>query len=128
MLKDQLLNLLPDQSNDLFWVIDADLRLIYANKSYLNLINAISGVEQKLNAPEGTNLEIEEHFYHGASNVIQYSQISFKRVTGDDEKLFTVACQSRDITGTVKNRSEAKQMINASLNVFCTVNDRYNRC
>lgn len=131
--------LLLDQRNDLFWMIDADFRLVYANNTCLNLIRAVTGVEHKLNeiilvesvgkgitekwksydrkAFEGTNFEIGD-VYHTASNVAQYCQIIFKPVAGGDENIFAVACKSRDITGKVKNRSGDNQMINASLDVF----------
>ncbi|MEO5889955.1 MAG: PAS domain S-box protein [Ferruginibacter sp.] len=148
MKKVELAYLLPDQSNDLFWIIDADFRLIYANNTDLNLIKAVSGMEQKFNETvlleglikgdiekwktcykkgfEGTNFEMEDHLYHAASDVTQYRQITFKPVTGEDEKIFAVACQSRDITSTIKNRSEANRMTDASLDAFCSINDQGN--
>ncbi|MEO7924231.1 MAG: PAS domain S-box protein [Chitinophagaceae bacterium] len=37
-----------------------------------------------------------------------------------------MSCQSRDITSTVQNRFEANQLIDASLDVFCTINEQGN--
>ena len=148
MKQTQLPHLLLDQSKDLFWMINLDFQLIYANKSYLNLMKEITGVEKKLNesiliegfgkgynekwkayysrALKGEYFEIEEHFYHPASNQIQYSQVTFEPITGDDHKFFAVACQSKDITQIVKQKSAANQMMDASLDVFCTVNEQGN--
>lgn len=96
MKKEQLAHLVLNKSHDLFWMIDAEFRLIHANNTYLNLIKTITGVEQNLNetvlvvglgngniekwksyykkAFEGTNVEFEKHFYPAASNVTQYSK------------------------------------------------------
>ena len=89
-----------DQSKDLFWIIDLDLKLIYANKTYFNLAKETTGLERKLNESvlvessgksyndkwkayynkvlKGAYFEIEEHYYHLASNDIRYNQISFE--------------------------------------------------
>jgi len=145
MKQTHLTNLILDQSKDLVWMINLDFQLIYANKAYLNLMRKIMGVEKKLNesvlvegfgagdieqwktyynrALKGESFEIEEHYNHPASNKIQYSQVTSMPLTGDDQKFFTVACQSKDITRIVKERSEANQLIDASLNVFCTIDE-----
>ncbi|MEO6670985.1 MAG: hypothetical protein ABIN36_16005 [Ferruginibacter sp.] len=49
MTPTQLSNLLLDQSKDLFWMIDLDFQLIYANKRYFNLMKEMTGVEKRLN-------------------------------------------------------------------------------
>jgi len=148
MKQTHLPHLLLDQSKDLFWMIDLNFQLIYANKRYFNLMKEMSGVEKKLNesvlvegfgegyiekwkayynrALKGEYFDIEEHFYYPASNEIQYSQITFEPVTDDDNKFFAVACKSKDITRIVKNRSEANQLMDAALDVFCTVNEQGN--
>ena len=148
MTENYLSNLLLDQSKDLIWMIDIDLKLIYANKSYLNLMKEMTGVEKKLNEPiliegfgegyiekwtlyynraiKGEYFEIEEHYSHPETNEIQYGQITFKPLEGDNNKIVAVACQSRDITRIVKQRSEADQLINATLDVFCTINEQAN--
>ena len=144
----QLSNLLVEQSKDLIWMIDNDLQLIYANKSYLKLMKEMTGVEKKLNEPilvegfdegyiekwkayydrslKGEYFQIEEHFFHRPSNKTQYSQVTFEPLTGDDDKIVAVACQSKDITRIVKERSEANQLIDASLDVFCSINEHGN--
>ncbi len=146
MLQSQLSNLLVDQSKDHIWMVDSNLQLVYANQSYLKLTKEMTGEETKLNtsilveglgegyiekwkayydrALGGEYFEIEEHYFHPASNEIYYGQIIFEPLTGEDGKISTVACQSRNITRIVKQKSEANQLMDASLDVFCTVNER----
>lgn len=144
----QLTNLLLDQSKDLIWVINPELQLIYANKAYLSTMKEMIGTEKKLNesvlvegfgegyiekwktyynrALKGEYFEIEEHYYHPVSKEIQYGQITFKPLTDNDNKFFAVACQSKDITRIVRQKSEASQLIDASLDVFCTIDENGN--
>ena len=144
MNRDLLTQILLDQSKDLFWMIDLDFKLIFANKTYFNLMKEVTGVEKKLNesvlveglgegyiekwkayynrALSGNHFDIEEHFYNPESNEIQYSQITFEPVTDNDQNYVAVACQSKDITTMVKHRTESNQLINASIDVFCTIN------
>lgn len=148
MFQSQLLNLFVDQTKDLIWMVDLDFRLVYANKKYLSLVKEITGVEKKLNEPVlvegfveeyiekwkvyydralgGEYFEIEEHYSHPTSNEIYYGQIIFEPLTGEDGKISTVVCQSRNITRIVKQKSEANQLMDASLDVFCTVNEQGN--
>jgi PAS domain S-box-containing protein len=148
MTQTNLSNLFLNQSKDLFWMVNEDFQLMYANPTFLNFMTEVCGEEKKLNesvfaegfgedyivkwkayyckALEGESFEIEEHFYHPESNVIQYSQITFEPLTGEDHKIFAVACQSKDSTQRVKLRSEENQLIDASLDVFCTVNEEGN--
>ncbi|NEN22149.1 PAS domain S-box protein [Cryomorpha ignava] len=129
-------------------MVNLDFQLVYANKTYLSFMKEATGSEKKLNesafvdafgerdietwkayysrAFKGEYFEVEEHFYNEKTNEIQYSQVTFEPLRGDDHKIFAVACQSRDITRIVKHRSEADQMIDYSLDVFCTINEEGN--
>ena len=49
MKQSQLTNNFLDQSDDLFWMIDLDFKLIYANKEYLNFMKEMTGKEKKVN-------------------------------------------------------------------------------
>jgi PAS domain S-box-containing protein len=146
MMQTQLTNALLDQSKDLIWMIDKDFQLLYANKAYQSIMKAVIGMEKKLNEPlwvegfgegyiekweayynralKGEYFEIEEHYLNPSTNKIQYDQITFEPLRGADNKVFALACQSKDITLFVKQQSEAKQMMDASLDVFCTVNEQ----
>ncbi len=145
MTQPQLSTILLDQSKDLFWMVDLELQLIYANKSYLNLMREMTGVEKKLNEPilvegfgegyiekwkayytrvlNGESFEIEEHYSQPQSNDIYYGQIIFEPLTDAHNKIFAAACQSKDITKIVKHRSEGNQLMDASLDVICTINE-----
>jgi PAS domain S-box-containing protein len=148
MKQTQLTNLFLDQSKDVFWIINSDFQLIYANKRYLSFMREVNGEEKKLNesiftgvidegyiktwkayyskALKGEYFEVEEHVYHQNSDQLRYTQVTFEPLTGEDDKIFAVACQSKDITRVVKEKSEENQLIDASLDVFCTVNEQGN--
>jgi PAS domain-containing protein len=142
MKQTQLTNLFLDQSNDLFWMIDLDFQLIYANKRYLSFMREVSGKEKKLNesvftevidegyietwkayyskALNGEHFEVEEHVYHQNSDQLQYTQVTFEPLTGEDDKIFAVACQSKDIIrGVTENFSHSEEqnrlIINSAL-------------
>ena len=145
MTNNQLYNQLIDQSKDLIWMIDSNFQLVYANDSYYNFFKDVIGVERKIQdsafiesfgkesiskwnkyyqrAFSGECFEIEEFFYHSKAHEIQYNQISFKPIFDQTGKVNAVSCQSRDITSIVQQRSHAQQLMNASLDVFCTINE-----
>ncbi|MFT4860069.1 MAG: PAS domain S-box-containing protein, partial [Algoriphagus sp.] len=145
MKQTQLTNLFLDQSNDLFWMIDLDFQLIYANKRYLSFMREVSGKEKKLNesvftevidegyietwkayyskALNGEHFEVEEHVYHQNSDQLQYTQVTFEPLTGEDDKIFAVACQSKDIIrGVTENFSHSEEqnrlIINSALDAI----------
>ena len=146
MKQSQLINQFLDQSKDLVWIVNLDFQLIYANQTYFNFMEDVTGAEKKLNesafidcfgkddiktwttyykrAFSDEYFEVEEHFYNEKSGEIQYNQVTFEPLRGNDQKIFAVACQSRDITRIAKLRSEASQLIDASLDVFCTFNEQ----
>jgi PAS domain S-box-containing protein len=145
MIQTNLSNLFLDQSKDLFWMVNEDFQLIYANPTFLNFMTEVSGEEKKLNesvfiagfdedyivkwknyyyrALKGESFHIEEHFNYPVSNIIRYSRVTFEPLIGEDQKIFAVSCQSKDISGSIKQLSEVNQLIDASLDVFCTVNE-----
>ncbi|MFT5251550.1 MAG: PAS domain S-box-containing protein [Flavobacteriales bacterium] len=135
-----------DQSKDLFWMVNEEFQLIYANPTFLSFMTEAYGEEKKLNesvfmesfdedyiikwknyycrALKGESFEIEEHFYYPVSNIIRYSRVTFEPLIGENQRIFTVACQSKDISGSIKQLSEANQLIDSFLGVFCTVNEQ----
>ncbi|WP_044404157.1 PAS domain S-box protein [Lacinutrix sp. Hel_I_90] len=135
-----------DQSKDHIWIIDLNFKLIYANKSWFSLVKEVTGNEKKLNesafvegfgegyikkwkayysrALKGEHFKVEEHYSHPETNEIHYGQITIKPLKGDDNEIFAVACQASDITSVIKDASEANQLLDASLDVFCTVNEQ----
>jgi len=145
MKQNQLSALLLNQNTDLFWIIDQKYQLIYANETFLNHLKEVTGVEKKLKdstffegfeksyilkwksyyakALSGTQFEIEEQSYDQNSDRIKYTKVTFKPLQEDDQKIFAVACHSKDITRIITPRSEADQMIDTSLDVFCIGNE-----
>jgi PAS domain S-box-containing protein len=129
MEQTNLKDLYLDQSKDLYWMISLDFQLIYANKSFLRLMKELTGKDKKLNesvfsdgfdedqnekyrdyysrALKGEYFEVEDQSYHPLSNEIRFGQNTFEPLLGHDQKVFAVACHSKDITGIVKQRSEA---------------------
>ncbi len=148
MTQTQLINTFLDQSKHPIWIINLNYQLIYANRAYQDFIKDVSGEKRKLNesifyesdtevdikkwktlysrAFEGEHFEIEEHFINQESNKTQCSQITFEPLVGDDGEVFAASCQSKDISYIVNQRSEAKQLIDGSLDVFCTINEKGN--
>lgn len=141
-------DLFLDNSSDLVWVINNEFHLVYANKAYLKLMKKVTGSEMKLNKPvfvegfgdgyinkwkeyytkalDGRYFEIEEHFYNPENNTKEYGQVKFYPILDDDGKTHYVACQSRDITSIVRQISDAKQLMDSSLDTFCTINEAGN--
>ena len=143
MIQAQYSSLLLDQTKDLIWVVNQRLYLVYANKAFVNVTKEVTGEEKKLNeyifedkfvygnkenwttyykrGLNGEHFEIEENFYNPISNQVEYSQISFKPIVDENGVIVSVACQSRDVTSFMKSNCEAKKILDASLDVFCTI-------
>ncbi len=143
MIDNEFRNVLIEQSKDLFWVVNLDFQLVYGNKSYLEFMKKETGKEKKFKdsafveafgrkdvekweayysrAFRGDSFEISEHMYGQSPNEMQYSQITFEPLRNEDDEIFAVACQSKNITRLVRERFEAKQLMDSSLDVFCTI-------
>jgi PAS domain S-box-containing protein len=148
MKKNQYSDLLLDQTKDLFWAVDQNLYLVYANRAYLDLMREVTGEEKKLNTPilvegfgegyikkwkayyqralSGEHFEIEEHFYNPETKGMQYGHIAFSPIREEDGKILTVACRSADITPVIRQKDHASRLLNASLDVFCTIDESGN--
>lgn len=141
-------DLLLDQTQDLIWAVDCNLTLVYANKSYLNLMKEVTGVEKELNTPvlvegfgegylekwksyymralSGEYFEIEEHFYNPDTKELQYGHIAFSPIRDEPDEILAVACRSTDITSVIRQKDHASQLMDASLDVFCTIDEAGN--
>lgn len=148
MNKNQFSQLILDQSSDLIWIIDLEYRLIYANAAYQNFMKESIGSKKILNqlvfvkefgeevnkewkgyytrAINGEHFKIEEQFYHLKTKVTQYNQVSFKPIYDEENKVCAVACEARDISHFVKKRYESNELIDASLDVFCSIDEKGN--
>lgn len=141
----QYSDLLFNQTKDLIWIVDHHLNLVYANEAYLNLMKEVTGVEKMLNSPvlvegfgdsyiekwksyyqkaiSGESFTIEEHFFHPNNNQTQYGHISFSPIKDDDGNVISVACRNTDVTETVQEKYRASSLMDASLDVFCAIDE-----
>lgn len=144
MKEAQLSQLMLDQSKDLIWIVNKEYQLVYANKTYFSFMKGLSAKGKKLNdtvfieelgkddikkwkthysrAFKGDCFEVEEQFSSLGSSEINYSQITFEPIYGDDLEVIAVSCQSRDFTRIVQKREALNHLMDASLDVFCTIN------
>jgi PAS domain S-box-containing protein len=145
MEKNQYSDLYLDQTKDLVWAVDKNLDLVFANRAYLNLMKEVTGVEKELNTPilvegfgegyiekwnayylralSGESFEIEEHFYNPETKEMQYGHIAFSPIRDERVEILTVACRSTDITPIIRQKDHASRLVDASLDVFCTIDE-----
>jgi hypothetical protein len=71
-------------------------------------------------ALKGESFHIEEHFNYPVSNIIRYNRVTFEPLIGKIRRF--LPSQSKDIS-SIKQLSEVNQLIDASLDVFCTINE-----
>ena len=138
--------MLLNQSADPTWVVGLDFHLVYANKAYFDLRKSQTVGQKKLNRPVFTPDDSEEFIkrwkslYQRAFNGEEfeididetaseytdrnYNQIKFQPLFSEDNQIMAVACQSRGIPSTVKQKPKAKELIDSSLDVFCTTNEQ----
>ena len=148
MNQPELSKLILEQSKEIVWIVDSRFRLVYGNKAYLRFMEETTGLDIKTNDSafaegfgEGYNnkwkdyyikglsgvcYDIEEQYVHPKTLEIHYSQISFEPLRDEKQNVFAIACKSKDITQLVTQRMQADQMMDASLDVFCTVNQEGN--
>lgn len=141
-------DLLLAQTKDLFWAVDNNLFLVYANSAYFNLMKEVTGVEKDLNTPilvegfgegyiekwkgyylralSGEVFEIEENFYNPETHEMQYGHIAFSPIKEEGGEILTVACRSADITPVMRQKNHASRLMDASLDVFCTIDEAGN--
>ena len=144
MIQPHLTNLFLDQSKDAIWMVNHEFQLVYTNKAYLLLIKEVAGVGKEIyesafievlgkedmerwkgyykKALNGEYFEIEQHYFNPELNEIQFRQTIFEPIAEGNNKL--VACRSKDITRLVKQKSEASQLIDSSLDVFCSIDTK----
>lgn len=145
MRKNQYSDLLLDQTKDLIWAVDGNLCLVYANKAYFNLMKQVTGEEKALDTPilvegfgkgyiekwnayyqralSGEFFEVEEHFYNPEIKERQYGHIAFSPIRDEHGEILSVACRSTAFTPVMKQKDHASQLMDASLDVFCTIDE-----
>ena len=145
MKQNQYSDLLLNQTKDLIWAVDKNLNLVYSNRAYQNLMKEVTGVEKELNTPileegfgegsidkwknyylralSGEHFEVSEQIYSSKSRGMQYSRIAFSPIEEEGGEVLTVACRSVDITPVIAQKEDASQLMNAALDVFCTLDE-----
>ncbi|MDC6387564.1 PAS domain S-box protein [Maribacter sp. PR1] len=142
----QLTNIFLEQSKVPFWIIDLEFQLLYSNKAYQGLTKVVPGLTNKLNesifiedvgkedvekwaayykrAFKGASFEAENHYYNSELKETQYGQTTFEPLKNEENKIYAVACQWKNVSHIVNHKSEAKQLMDSSLDVFCTFNEQ----
>lgn len=142
----QLTNIFLEQSKVPFWIIDLEFQLLYTNKAYQGLTEVMPGLTNKPNdslfiedvakedvekwvayykrAFKGVSFETEHRYYDSELQETQYGQITFEPLRNEDNKIYAVGCQWKNVSHIVKHGSKAKQLIDSSLDVFCTFNEQ----
>lgn len=139
-------------TQDLIWSVDTELRVIIANQHFADMIQAITGkaIEEGDNvlvkefgqlrlarwkkyyerALKGEQFSIKEEIYNPAQEAMQYSLISLSPMFDDENRLFGVACYSKDITPDTLNlqaleiaRAKLEKIMDSSLDMICTVDE-----
>lgn len=145
MEKNQYSDLLLNQTKDLVWAVDNNFYLVYANSAYLNLIKEVTGVEKELNTPifvegfgagyiekwklyyqralSGENFEIEENFFNPETKDLQYGHIAFSPIRDVRGEIQIIACRNTDISPIIRQKDHASRLMDASLDVFCTIDE-----
>ena len=148
MIQNQYSSLLLEQTKDLIWVVDHHFCLVYANKAYLHSMKEVTGKEKKLNellfeegfgneytekwkayyerGLSGEQFEIEEHFFNPSTNQFEYNHISFNPIRDEQHVVVSVACQSRNSTSCTKSKRETEQLLDTSLDVICSIDEKGN--
>ena len=148
MNQGQLSQRFLNQSEDSIWIIDLEYRLIYANAAYQRFMKGSIGREKKINesvfvkefeeevnkewegyytrALSGESFKIEEQFYHLKTQETQYNQVSFSPIYDDEKNICAAACEAQDISQLVKKRYESNELIDASMDVFCSIDEKGN--
>jgi PAS domain S-box-containing protein len=144
--KERYLNDVINVSNDIIFTIDTSYKLISFNKAMeaglaklgihaqkgFCMLDIFQGKEIAVQqsyydrALNGESYERTEHFSHGDIDV--YTIVSYAPLTNDDDKIYAVACFSKDVTAVhntlrevEKKERELNEIINASTDPIWTV-------
>lgn len=128
-------NILLDNSDDYFWVLDVNYNLVYANKAYLEHIKEVIGKDKELNttvfvegfgdgyiekwkgyyskAFQGISYQTDMELNNPGSNFSEYCQITFVPLKNEDDEIYAVSCHSKDFTAFLNNKLENEQRYKA---------------
>lgn len=132
-----------DRSKDLYWSVDQSLRLIYANEAFSSALLALTGkiiqqgeiivLEDQWNDLEktwkehykkafsGISFEIGEQYHSPITKETIFLSISFLPIPSEEGAIEMVMCHCKDVTTQKLSDEEARKMMDASLDVICTI-------
>jgi PAS domain S-box-containing protein len=142
-------------TENLVWSVDADLRIISANKHYVEFVKANTGQyisegdialtkgygEERLarwrdyyeRALFGEILTFKEEIFDHRTNRVQYGLVSLNPMYNTEGKIFGVSCNIKNITEDTLNlmaleraKNDLEKIMNASLDIICTIDARGN--
>ena len=132
-----------EESTDSYWLIDADLKLVFGNAAYRKVIQELIGetpeegkyallekfpIEYRerwqdyyQRALKKELTEVKERIFNPTTLQIEFGIIKFHLLDQDNPKNTKVLCHSIVPSNTTKLGVEAEQLINASLDVICSI-------
>jgi len=139
-------------TQDLIWSVDTHLRVITANRSFLDTIKSLTGKtlkegdevlveefgEEQINrwrkyynrALNGVQFTVRDNHYDPIKQALEYSLISLSPIYDEDNTIFGIACYSKDITPDTLNiielkdtRAKLEKILDSSLDMICTINE-----
>ena len=142
---------LINATTDLIWSVDTQLKLMIANSAFIEIMKKQIGYDlkegdsifsKKMNlaekkkwtsfyqrALEGERFSIKEEINPTEEQDKTFGLISFNPIYNSKNTLLGVACYSKDITSevisqqaTLKEKAKLEKILNASLDIICTVN------
>jgi len=140
-------------TQDMIWSVDTQLRIITANQSFIDIINAVTGKivsegdnalmlefgEEQLikwkqhyeRALKGERFSVKDQHYNILKQTIEYSLISLSPMYDEENTLFGIACYSKDITPDTLNlqalevaRAKLEKTMDSSLDMICSVSEQ----
>jgi PAS domain S-box-containing protein len=145
MMQNQLSDLLLNQSKELIWMVNSKFELIYANTAYLSFYKEITGFDKKLNqvifndikdsnqikkwksyykkAFSGESFEVQEDVTYKKSNKPYSHQIVIQPILGENQEIIAVSCKASELQN---KELEASELLDQSLDIFCTINEEGN--
>lgn len=132
-----------EDQEDVYWLIDSDLKLLYGNAAYRKVVEELSGKKPVVGVdaiidtfPEEYKQrwqdyykkvfkkelnEVKEHIYNPATSQMVIGHIKFHLLEDDNGQEAAILCHSFVPSSNEKLGKEAEQLIDASLDVICSI-------
>ncbi|RZS93947.1 PAS domain S-box protein [Aquimarina brevivitae] len=143
-----LQSLFLDQSNDPIWIVDLDNKVIYSNEAYNELCKLLTEDSIDKDSPlfitdfDNEKSKKWENYYHNATKgepvttkeelilpqnkEAKHYKITLTPIFDEHQRIKAVGCKAQDITATIANKLEILKNKDATLDVFCTVDQHGN--